>query len=462
MKFKTKPHLWVAAVVLLSACSSQSGRREAVTGGQGTPNGKEIPAAESALSSSEASGGATAGKSPAVTTDAGVPAAAREARPAATPSSTLRKVTFYLENSESMFGYVSGVTRYVDVVSELAEKPDFVKEEIPREFFFINGNGPVLTPLGDDPVVLKKKLNTTGFRCGDVTRSNLNGMFQVALDQAGEGIISILISDGIYDIGDGGMTSLVTSGKETRSRFIRRLQTGDLQTIMIKLTSEFRGNYFYASRKGKINLDSERPYYIWIFGDSHLLGRYFPDSYLSEELSGYETLARFLKPSGLPVPWQLVSENSVGTFRFDHKVKNKLLDARPDRNGRGFQVSLAVDFSSLPFPGEFYSDPGNYECSGNYAVEKVQIPPRKIHAVPFTPTHLVSVKTMKNPAGKISVSLVNRVPRWIATTASADEENIAGDYSHTFGLNYLTDAIVEAYRSVSESKPMATFAFEIQ
>ncbi len=382
--------------------------------------------------------------------------------PSSLPSSPLRKVTFYLENSQSMFGYVSGITRYVDVVAELAEKPDFVKEEIPREFFFINGTGPVITPIGDDPVVLKKKLNTSGFRCGDITRSNLNGMFQTVLAQAGEGVISILISDGIYDIGDGGMTSLVTSGKETRSQFIRRLQSADLQTLMIKLTSEFKGDYFYASRKGKIALNSERPYYIWIFGESHLLARYFPDSYITSELTGYETLARFLKPAGEPLPWQLVSENSLGSYRFDHKVKNRLVDARPDRNGRGFQVTLAVDFSSLPFPGEVYLDPASYTCSGNYAVAEVKIPARKIHSLSFTPTHLVSVKSMKNPACKVTVSLVNRVPGWIAVTAAEDEENLAGDTSRTFGLGYLTDAITQAYRSVAGNQPLASFDFEVQ
>ena len=260
MKIRTQLLLWGTAVMILAACSSQSGRREA------SAPGKENPAQEEVLSGQESSpdtpiqkdqsGVGQAGQSAADQQEAGNSrgsvghGSAGDSRPgsgtsgtsgaqASTPASALRKVTFYLENSQSMFGYVSGISRYVDVVAELAEKPDFVKEDIPREFFFINGTGPVITPIGDDPVVLKKKLNTAGFRCGDITRSNLNGMFQTALSNAGGGAISILISDGIYDIGDGGMTSLVTSGKETRSQFIRRLQSANLQTLMIKLTSEF-------------------------------------------------------------------------------------------------------------------------------------------------------------------------------------------------------------------------------
>src|SRR5690349_10871292 len=55
------------------------------------------------------------------------------------------KVTYYLENSESMFGYVSGSTGYISVVSELAEKPEFVAEKTVRDFYFINGQSPVKT-----------------------------------------------------------------------------------------------------------------------------------------------------------------------------------------------------------------------------------------------------------------------------------------------------------------------------
>ena len=157
--------------------------------------------------------------------------------------SKIGKATFFIENSESMFGYVNGFTEFVDVLSELSEKPMFAAENTPREFFFINGGEDLeITPIGDDPALLKDKLNTKGFRCGDYTKSNLNSMFQVALEKARQDTISILISDAIYDIGRVGapMNALSTEGRETRSKFITRLEQGDLQTILIKLHSNFK------------------------------------------------------------------------------------------------------------------------------------------------------------------------------------------------------------------------------
>ena len=285
----------------------------------------------------------------------------------------ISKAVFFIENSESMFGYVSGFTEYVDVISELAEKPKFAEEKTQREFYFING-GDILkvTPIGNNPAVLKKKLNTTGFNCGDKTKSNLNSMFQKALEKARKDTISILISDAIYDLGkpNAPMNALATEGRETRSRFIERLGDGDLQTIMIKLYSHFDGNYFPVNG-GRIPIKQTRPYYIWIFGETELLNRYFPEEYI-KSLKGYADMARFIKFDELNIPYQAVSQNIIGRFKFDKISKNKLKDVKSDRNGQGFQFSFATDFSSLPYSDSYFQTTNNYSCSDdNYAVTSV-------------------------------------------------------------------------------------------
>ncbi len=175
---------------------------------------------------------------------------------------TVGKVIVYLENSKSMFGYVNGFTQYVDVVSELSEKPMFVAEKIKREFYLINGIQLKINKLGDDPTALKSKLNKVGFNAGDITKSNLNEMFQVALDKAQGDTISLLISDGIYDIGQpGSLNTLPIEGRGTRTKFINRLQSGDLQTLLIKIVSKFNGDYFYSSKHGKVPIAQSRPFY---------------------------------------------------------------------------------------------------------------------------------------------------------------------------------------------------------
>ncbi len=376
----------------------------------------------------------------------------------------ISKAVFFIENSESMFGYVSGFTEYVDVISELAEKPKFAEEKTQREFYFING-GDILkvTPIGNNPAVLKKKLNTTGFNCGDKTKSNLNSMFQKALEKARKDTISILISDAIYDLGkpNAPMNALATEGRETRSRFIERLGDGDLQTIMIKLYSHFDGNYFPVNG-GRIPIKQTRPYYIWIFGETELLNRYFPEEYI-KSLKGYADMARFIKFDELNIPYQAVSQNIIGRFKFDKISKNKLKDVKSDRNGQGFQFSFATDFSSLPYSDSYFQTTNNYSCSDdNYAVTSVTKIKKKAYEITsFIPTHMITASTQNNPYCELNISLKNVVPIWIVNTNSDDESNIKSDTTQTFGFKFLTNAISEAYSYKNKEKNITNFTFEI-
>ena len=374
------------------------------------------------------------------------------------------KVLFYLENSGSMFGYVNGFTEYVDVVSELAEKPRFAAEGTHREFYFVNGGQNIkITPIGENPAVLEKKLNVNGFNCGDVTKSNLNSMFQMALSKAKNDTISILISDAIYDIGkpQAPMNALSTEGRETRSRFIERLNVGDLQTIIIKLKSHFDGNYFLVTG-GSVKLKQIRPYYIWIFGKTDLLNSYFPEGYI-KSLKGYMDVARFLKLNQIEVPYQITPYQSIGNFRFDKNDKNKLTNVESDRRGRGFQFVIASDFSGLPFSDSYLTTIENYSCSNNnFSITKVStIGDTKLWGLDFNPTHLIYVATNKNPVCQLDVSLLNTVPDWIESTNINDEENIFGDTLHTFGFKFLMNAISEAYQYKNKDKNIITFKTEL-
>lgn len=374
------------------------------------------------------------------------------------------KAVFYLENSGSMFGYVNGFTEYVDVVSELAEKPRFAEEKTKREFYFVNGGQKIkITNIGENPANLKDKLNLTGFNCGDVSKSNLNSMFQLALSRAKNDTISILISDAIYDIGkpQAPMNALSTEGRETRSRFIERLNEGDLQTIIIKLNSHFDGKYFPVTGGSK-KLSQDRPFYVWIFGETELLNEYFSDKYI-KNLKGFSDIARFLKLSEIEVPYQATAHEKVGDFRFDKRDKNKLVSVKTDRNGQGFHFTLAADYSALPFSDSYLTSIDNYTSNNsNFTIKTVSgIGNVKLYGLNFMPTHLITVGTNRSPLCQLDISLQNTIPNWIEDTNIDDESNIIGDTSHTFGFKFLTNAICEAYQYKNKESNIVTFKFEL-
>ena len=372
----------------------------------------------------------------------------------------IEKVTFYLENSASMFGYVNGATEYVDVLTELAQKPQFAKEKTPREFNFINGGENVkITPIGNDPTDLTYKLNKKGFSCGDVTKSNLNEMFQIALNKAKGDSISILISDGIYDVENNSKTALKTLGRTTRTKFIQRLNTGDIQTIMIKLNSDFKGYYYPISINGRVQIDQKRPYYIWIFGKSQLLNKYFPEEYISEKLNGYKSMIRFLKIGNSKIPYQATTYNKKGGFRFNSNDKNILENVESDRNTKEFKFSVAVDYSSLPFSDSYLNATTNYEINHNFkilSIENYDPDKKKIFGLKLEPTHIITVQTNNSPFGDLHISLKNTIPNWIDNTNMDNDSNITGNTSQTIGFKYLTKGITDAYEKFKTKEGLIT------
>ncbi|MBZ9787604.1 hypothetical protein LB456_09065 [Psychroflexus sp. CAK57W] len=376
----------------------------------------------------------------------------------------IAKAVFFIENSASMFGYVNGFTEYVDVISDLSEKQRFALENTDREFFFVNGGKEIqINNIGNDPILLKDQLNPKGFDIGDVSKSNLNSMLQLAMGKAKKDTISILISDGLYDIGktEAPLNALSTKGKETRSRFIERLSEGDLQTIILKMNSRFKGNY-YPVTGGIKQLSQNRPYYIWIFGRTKLLNEYFPNTY-NKSLSGFQDSARFLKIEELEVPYEISTHEKRGAFKTDIKNKNILTDIEKDRNTNDFQFSIAVDFSDIPFSESYLTSTQNYSTSNsNYEIAKVsKVNNLKLYGLKIEPTHLVFLKSDKNPFGALKVSLQNNIPNWIEETAIDNEDNIKGDTKHTFGFKFLTDGIFEAYEYINNEESVVSFNVQL-
>jgi hypothetical protein len=383
---------------------------------------------------------------------------------------SISKVTFFIENSGSMLGYVKKANHYISSLVSLSYSPEF--DNANKEFYFINGtssknkNSQVqLSFIGTDADVLKSHLNPDSFRkYGDPRYSDLTRMFEKALEYTSETAISVLVSDCIYDVGEESnpLMALKVEIEKTKKVFRDRLVTDDIQTILIKAESDFSGNYYFSSRKGSVVLNQKRPFYILIFGSSKLLNKYFTEDVLSKRVSGYISMVRFMKIDGVKIPYQVTSQNKRGSFRFDHSDKNKLTEVAKDRNRQDFQFSIAVDYSSLPFPDDYYKNPENYTVSlSEYKIVDIQNSSGTMPEVQFTPSHLIIVRTSSNPFGNLEVSLDYKTPIWVEETNIDDDSTITGDTTHTFSFKYLTDAIAEAYKYHNKQQHLTTFNIQI-
>lgn len=382
----------------------------------------------------------------------------------------ISKVTFFIENSGSMLGYVKKANDYKNAIVGLSYFPEFDNSK--KEFYFINGTSNTfkksnisLNLIGTDPELLKNNLNQNSFnKYGDPRYSDLTRIFEKALSCAKGNEISILVSDCIYDVGEESdpLTALKIETEKTKKVFRDRLTTENIQTIIIKAESQFEGYYYFASKKGSQSINQKRPYYIIIFGDSKLLNKHFNEENISKKITGYVSMARFMKIDNTKIPYQITNQNSKGTFKFDKSNKNKLISAEKDRNGQGFQFSIAVDYSSLPFPDAYYKAKENYSLSGTYKIIDIYTPTKKIHEVTtFSPSHLITISTTLSLYGNIELTLQYIIPAWITQTDSDNETGIIGDSTHTFSFKYLTDAITEAYQYKNKQQNIGTFRIEI-
>ncbi len=392
-------------------------------------------------------------------------------------TSSISHVTFYIENSGSMDGYVNGATEFVEVVNKLAQYPNLVLDDVPFSYNLISGKAnPIknekklkVYEIGNDPSILKSKLTKAGLKTPTSGNSDLNEMFKIALENAKADSISILISDGIYDVGGQAnpLNSLKTEAQSTTTTFIQRLKTDNIETLLIKFESDFDGLYHPSNvedpRGKSVLIKQKRPYYIWIFGNSDLLNKYFPEHEL-EALKGYVDVARFRKLTNESVPYKAIGYNNSG-FKLDFRNDNTFKLDRTVMDSSHFNI--AVNLNHLKMSRNYLTSASNYSSINKYSVVKVTeigsgpptaLKPYLKSLLPFETTHIISVSTPNPPeTGKINITLKNVFPKWIEESNTDSDDPFDGSTTETFGLKTLIGGIEEAYKTVSKTNQLAEF-----
>ena len=369
------------------------------------------------------------------------------------PEHRLSKVNFFIENSGSIKGFVNGSTTYIDVLTDLANHPKFIQKSTRKFYYFTSGINNPLRVLD-----LTQELRPGRFNQG---YSDLNNLFKVALDSTNNNSISILISDGIYDMcpDPTPLNTLRTLGHGLRSIFINKIGKQNFQTLLIKFKSGFNGLYSPGNCCNSYNINEERPFYIWIFGSTEIIEDFFPDDYITN-LRGYVNSARFFRYDASNISYNPSSHKLSGRY---YPVRDDPYTLRRVRTGPSgtFQFSIAVDFSSLPLNEDYIHDTANYSCSNAFSVVSIDRP-TDMEILTFKDvTHLIVVNKIGNPAGTLSVSILNKGYPWIETTDLENDCNIRGKEDQTFGFKILNQGIIDAYQHFNGKKEIDTFIINL-
>jgi hypothetical protein len=374
-------------------------------------------------------------------------------------SENIDAANIYLENSGSMYGYVSGGGDFSSVISTIAADCDLLFSKV--NYNLVNGK---LTNLGTNLTsFLKPVSSVSAMKVGDPTTSDLNSIFEKILEKAGNGNISILISDGIYSVnGTGLISKLKTQSTVTRNKFVKRLKVENLTTFLIKYESKFKGNY-YPAKGSQIKLDQNRPYYVWVIGEADLIKSKFKEGYFQNQ-PGFVDIVKFVKLNSGDVSCQYVMHNIKGSARVGN---DKLVLNNADVNARReFAFSLAFDFSKVPYNEEYFRNDNVYSNDKGYTVTEISAstdlkPVAQVGLDTEKFKHVVTFSKKGPPWGTMEVVVKNIVPNWIAETNTDDDSIIIDNTSQTYGFKYLIDGIANGYSYVKKTEDIAKFQINI-
>lgn len=372
-------------------------------------------------------------------------------------------IKVFVENSGSMYGYVKGKTDFETAVysflsdiqhAELGLKSDSTSLKNTLELNYINS-----ITLHQEPDLKEfiKALEPDDFKLkgGNQGTSDMAKIIDSIVSQTAIDDVSIFVSDCIFSPGnqyrqhDNADEYLVSQQIDIKATISERLKIdSSFAAVVMQLTSQFKGLY-YNKFDERTSIDSERPFYIWLMGNSGQIKKIL-DTVKVENIKGKGVKNIFMVSNPTKkLPYQILANNSVGKMKPDiSDPKTTITNAKPQKKGgvKQFQVAIGVDFSKSLLPEDYILDVNNYSVSNKaYSLEIVKNPIKTAHThiLKLTLTDAIIAK------GTITISLNRSLPNWITEYTDTDglDINAEGAMNKTYGLKYLIEGIYEAYPS---------------
>jgi hypothetical protein len=388
---------------------------------------------------------------------------------------TLPVLKIFIENSDSMDGYIRGSNDFKDSITNLAVRLKTVSGKI--EFNFINSEIiPVKKQLegfikeialNANSSYVKFKSNTFG--------SDLNSIFNKVLNNLESNEISIFITDGIYSIQESNniQTELFNSQNLTMNAFIEAIQSKSISTLVLQYEANFDGNY-YDMKHFPHQVKTKKPFYVFIVGGKELVGKIWREK--SEDLKKNPKLKNYIyfnKEQAPPIPIILLSNyKKKGSKKINDRLKGSLGSIKSNESGI-FGFSFITDYSLFKGIENIAENKINYKLSPLCEIEIEKYEEtlldsnEKIFLKKFqsVPTHIIAVECDKKieKEDKITISLLKNNSNWVK------ESSLNNDLSYsnwiefkTFGIESLISGISEAYEEFSRSDTFFTIQINLE
>jgi hypothetical protein len=373
-------------------------------------------------------------------------------------------LSFFLENSGSIDGYVSGATEFEAALYSLLGSMS-TSDMIDRlELNYINNQIHGFQRRDGEGVndwlrrfIVELEPQTFRDRGGDRSNTDLRQVAKTALAKAGNGNVSILVSDFILSFSSGTNVeeALTRERISITNDFKEHLNKNpDLGVMVLHLTSQFTGN-FYDYRNTTVPLNRvQRPYYIWIMGSNRDLKR-ISDSGVLESMKGggVKNQAIFTSTEKAPpIPYRILAQPKVGEFELPDGARGPIVGVKPGRDEKKnfvFSFAIAADFSKQLQNLSVFDDLATYKLNDeNYSVkvERIKSDAKSLEGF----THRLIFTTSKFKHGELKVEFHSLFPEWIARFSNdSDADIVTNDEAktQTFGLSDMLGSLQDAFYS---------------
>jgi len=380
----------------------------------------------------------------------------------------LAEINFYFENSGSMNGYLDG-RNFKQTMHRI------INESIPGfNPFFVNTKEYKTSDL-------LSKIDSKKITTASIGGSDHQFIFTNAIKKANGNNLSIVVTDGIYSTPNGDIDIVEI---DIENSFKTALQDNAIETVVLKMSSNYKGTYYTESNCENVQIDQERPYYILLFGNKKTIDNALKEIVVIDDLPGFKEQARFFITDNLKVNYTILTrgEEKKGSFRKATKGGKGLVKdiedvERDDRAAEPYiQFAIGIDYSGISIPDSYLLKKNNYKIGGatEFVIEDI----KAVEALSSGSTtsseitrvdainniklsHLMTVKAKFNFTGDLLINLENNIPSWIPNAGSKNDCDIKDNKDQTFAFDKLMTGISKAYSTVSKSDDYLRFKLTI-
>lgn len=339
-------------------------------------------------------------------------------------------VNLYVENSGSMYGYMHDGFEFKDAVfGYITGVNRYVKD---TRFFYINSK---IVPNNIPLENLSGSFSADAFRAagGDRSSTDLASMLKMILKRQDAKTVSVFVSDCILSLPKGAARNYFVNNQISIEAIVSKKlkKQKDLTFVVYRLMSRFCGKFYNS--KGSSDIDARRPYYVVLAGPGNLVSQLVRKVPLESVPNAKVTNMVAYTAKHKPV---MTLTNSTGRLFKDNKCT--LL---PEKGSDNYRIKVLADLTSTFMDADTLVNRKLYKSSDRqFKLEYVE----RIKDTESPYTHILTVSAPQSvqPTNE-RISLEKpETPVWIEQ-ANDDTGVFIG--RKTTGIKYVLYGIGNAY-----------------